>query len=102
MIVVFTARARNDLDRIGTYIHQDNPRRAITFVREIVERSKKLADMPHRFSLVPGYEKAGIRRVPHGNYLIYYKVTDQRIEVLSVLHGAQDHDAILFPEDDEI
>ena len=38
MIVVFTAEAEADLERIGDFIAQDNPRRAASFVTELVER----------------------------------------------------------------
>jgi toxin ParE1/3/4 len=40
--------------------------------------------------LVPRHEGAGIRRRPHGNYLIFYRIGVDRIEVVHVLHGAQD------------
>jgi toxin ParE1/3/4 len=48
--------------------------------------------------LVPRYEHTGVRRRPYGNYLIFYRISDDRIEVLHVLHGARDYESILFPE----
>ena len=38
-----------------------------------------------------------IRRRPAGDYLIFYRIEDDQIEVLHVLHGARDYEAILFP-----
>jgi toxin ParE1/3/4 len=35
------------------------------------------------------------RRV-HGDYLIFYRIGDSGIEVLRVLHGAQDYERVLF------
>lgn len=99
MIVVFSARFRADLDRVWAYIAEDNPRRAVSFVREIVERCKKLSEMPLRFPLIARYEHSGIRRMPYRNYLIFYRVGDKRIEVLHVLNGAQDYEALLFPDE---
>jgi ParE toxin of type II toxin-antitoxin system, parDE len=32
-----------------------------------------------------------------GNYLIFYRIGLDHVEVLHVLHGAQDYEAILFP-----
>jgi len=98
VIVVFSARFRADLDRVWAYIAEDNPRRAVSFVREIVERCNKLSEMPLRFPLIARYERSGIRRMPYGNYLVLYRVSDKRIEVLHVLNGAQDYEAILFPD----
>jgi toxin ParE1/3/4 len=40
----------------------------------------------------------GIRRRPFGNYLIFYRVGANAIEVVHVLHGARDYERLLFPE----
>lgn len=97
MIVFFTQEAENDLEQIADYIARDNPRRAATFVLELVERCERLADTPRGFSLVPRYEHLGVRRRPYGAYLIFYRVLEDRIDILHVLNGAQDYEAILFP-----
>jgi len=47
---------------------------------------------------VPRYEHTGIRRSLFGNYLIFYRVGDDRIEVIHILHGARDYEPLLFPE----
>ncbi|SFB03677.1 Plasmid stabilization system protein ParE [Rhizobium sp. NFR07] len=99
MIVVFSTASRTDLDRIWSYIASDNPRRAITFVRQIVAQSKRLADMPRRYALIQGRETTGIRRMPYGNYLVFYRLGDRGVEILRILGAAQDHEAILFPDE---
>jgi toxin ParE1/3/4 len=55
--------------------------------------------MPKAFALVPKHEASGVRRRPYRDYLIFYRVVADTVEVLHVLHGAQDYEAILFPED---
>lgn len=55
--------------------------------------------MPHAFPLVPRHAASGIRRRPHGRYLIFYRVAAERIDVLHILNGAQDYEDILFPGD---
>jgi plasmid stabilization system protein ParE len=47
----------------------------------------------------PGHEEGGIRRRPWGNYLIFYRVGDDSVQILHVLHGARDYEKILFPDD---
>jgi plasmid stabilization system protein ParE len=47
---------------------------------------------------VPRLEHLGIRRHPFGNYLIFYRVGTNAIEVVHVLHGARDYERLLFPE----
>ncbi len=98
MIVVITDEAEADLEHIGDYIARDNPRRAISFVSELIARCDELADMPLAFPLVPRYEHFGIRRRVHGQYLIFYRIGTERIDILHILNGAQDVDAVLFPE----
>lgn len=100
MIVAYTDEAKTDLERIGDYIALDNPTRALTFVLEISDRCERLADMAGAFPLVPRYEHTGIRRRPYGSYLIFYRVTDTRVDILHILNGAQDFEAILFGSPD--
>jgi plasmid stabilization system protein ParE len=40
-----------------------------------------------------------VRRLYDLDYLICYQIVAYTIEVLHVLHGAQDYEAILFPDD---
>jgi toxin ParE1/3/4 len=81
---------------IGRGIMQDSPVRAGTFVDELYERCGSLGQMPRAFPLIPGYEDKGVRRRVHGDYLIFYRIGDSGIEVLRVLHGAQDYERVLF------
>jgi addiction module RelE/StbE family toxin len=96
MILIFTDEAERDLEHIGEWIAQDNPRRAVTFIQELRSRCEALADMPFAYPLVSEHENTGIRRRTHRDYLIFYRVVDKTIEVLHVLHGARDYDRILF------
>jgi plasmid stabilization system protein ParE len=57
-----------------------------------------LADAPRGYPLVPRYEQFGIRRRPFGNFLIFYRVGTETIEVVHILHGARDYEPLLFPE----
>ena len=45
------------------------------------------------------YRDIGLRRRIYGSYLIFYRIRDDTVEVLHVLHGARDYDKILFPDD---
>jgi toxin ParE1/3/4 len=98
MIVEFTAAAEADLEAIGDYIAEDNPVRAISFVRELHRSCTELAAMPEAWPIIPRYAHHGIRRRVHGRYLIFYRVAADQIVVLHVLNGAMDVEAILFPK----
>ena len=96
MRVVITAAAKADLLAIRRYIEADNPTRAVSFVEELLDRCLALADTPRAYPLVPRYERFGIRRCVHGNYLIFYRLQPEQIEVIHVLQGARDIEAMLF------
>ena len=99
MKVVLTNEARRDLESIGDHIAQDNPRRAQSFVAELIHKARSLADLPKRFPLVPRYEHLGVRPRAYGNYLIFYRVESDRVSILHILHGARDYEAFLFPDE---
>jgi toxin ParE1/3/4 len=92
LILTFTNNARNDLRQIVTAISRDNPNRAISFVDELEQRCKALIKAPLAYAILPRYFDKGIRRIVHGNYLIFYRVVDDEIIVLRMLHSAMDVD----------
>jgi toxin ParE1/3/4 len=96
--VVVTKAALDDLLQIGRTIKTDNSQRAETFVSDIYDRCQRLGAMPRAFPLLPNWEERGIRRRPFGNYLIFYRIDKDQVEILHVLHGARDFEAILFPD----
>jgi toxin ParE1/3/4 len=97
MKVRLTRQAETDLERIGDFIAQDNPQRALTFISELREKCLTLAGFPDSFPLVPRYQQFGVRRRIRGNYLNFYAINGADIFVLHVLHGAMDYESILFP-----
>ena len=99
MNVVITEAAFADLSRIGFEIKKDNPARAETFIEELLDRCRSLASTPRAFPLLPNWETQGVRRRVHGNYLIFYRIVLDTIEVLHVLHGSMDYERILFPRE---
>ena len=97
MKVVVTDSAKLDLLGIGDYIRPHNPERAASFVEELLDHCQALAESPRRNPLVPRYEHHGIRRCVHADYLIFYRVGTERVEIVHILHGAQDYEPLLFP-----
>jgi plasmid stabilization system protein ParE len=75
------------------------PRSALKLVRELRERCESLLNAPRGYPLVPRYEHLGIRRRPFGRFLIFYRVGKDAIEVIHILHGARDYEALLFPDE---
>ena len=85
--------AETDLADIGSYIAEDNPKRAETFVLEFLEFLEKVAANPYLGR--PREElRKGLRSLPFSgySYVIYYRVLARRsgIKVERILHGARD------------
>jgi len=87
-------QAENDLDDIWWYIAQDNSAAADNFLDEIMEKCQALSQFPHmgisRDEIMPS-----LRSMPVGNYLIFYLPLDDGIELVRVLPGMRDIDALL-------
>jgi toxin ParE1/3/4 len=93
--VVLTRRALADLDAIADYIGQDSPQRALDFTRALRDKCKDLGDLPEAWPVKQGWNPMGARIRHWRGYLIVYVVLAQRIDVLHVVNGARDLDALL-------
>lgn len=98
MRVIVTAHAATDLESIADHIAGQNPARAESFIGELEDACLSLADAAKAYPLVPFYEKTGIRRRVFGNYLIFFQLSPEAVEILRILHGAMDYETILFPQ----
>lgn len=98
MNVVFSDEAEHDLEQIADYIAKDNPRRALSFIIELRGKCESLSETAASFPLMPRYERYGIRRRIHGNYLVFYRVTADQVQIIHIMHGARDYAALLFEE----
>ena len=82
-------RARLDLREIGDYIAQDNPRRAVSFIDELVAHCHRITSQPG-IGVLREELARDLRMQPHGRYLIFYRVEGEVVSIIRVLHGARD------------
>ena len=92
MRVEFSSEAKADLRAVGDYIARDNPRRAASFIRELRDVARRLGDTPHAYPTLPRYQHLGLRRRPWHDYLILYRVEEDRVLIVHVIHGARDYE----------
>jgi addiction module RelE/StbE family toxin len=92
---MITEQAIADLIEIGDFIRQHNAKRAIAFIDELLDRCESLVDMPYAFAIVPRYKKQAIRRCIHQNYLIFYTINQDVVEIIHILHGARNYETLL-------
>jgi addiction module RelE/StbE family toxin len=96
MRIVITEAAMADLVEIGEFIRPHNPAKAASFIIDLLQHCEALADMARSFPLVPRYEQHGIRRTVHRDYLIFYRINEEIVEVIHILNGARDYESLLF------
>ncbi len=87
-MLVWLQRAIQDRDAQIDYIAKDNPMAAVSQGDRIAEQIEILQQHPHmgRAGRKQGTRELVISRTP---FIVIYRVKAKRIEVLRVLHGAQ-------------
>ena len=89
--------AETDILEIWDYIADDSLAAADRWVDRLDEQFRMLAAQPMmgraREELAPG-----VRSFPFGRYVVFYMQLNDGIDVVRVLHGARDIDAVFNPE----
>ena len=89
--VNWTNRALNALDDIYDYIGRDAPLYAEHFVQQLIGAVDRLETFPLSGRLVPEAERNDIREVIFQHYrILYWIVSEERIDIISVMHGSRD------------
>jgi toxin ParE1/3/4 len=95
-VVRRSALAEQDYRDIWRYISADNPDAADRLLLRIDAKLELYASNPimgtprDRFAL-------GLRSFPVGNYLVFYRIAADGIELVRVLHGARDLSTLFTP-----
>ena len=89
--------AQNDLLAIVDWIAKDSPARALSFVGSLDKRISALATQP-RMGRIPVNEK--LRKIGYHlliieDYLVFYLLRGQTVEIHRVLHGSRHYEGIL-------
>jgi len=92
MQLVFLPQAELDLEAIGDYIAQDNPRRANSFVRQLREQCRKITEAPKAYRSRSEFGE-GLRSCAYGNYVLFFYEEPGLVRIVRVLHGAMDLEA---------
>lgn len=89
MKVAWSDAAESDLASILSYIAKDDKAAAFRVVDKLEAAGNSLAEFPRRGRVG---RSSGTRElvVPSTNYILIYQLTDDGVEVLHALHGAQD------------
>ena len=103
--IILHAAAFRDLDETSAYIGENSPRASVRFLEAAQRAFRRLADMPG-LGAPRDYDNpalAGLRMMPipgFQKYGVYYLTTAETVEILRVVHGARDINA-LFGQKEE-
>ena len=89
MKVHWTANAVNHLDNIYEYIALNSPTYAKQMVDKITHRSEQIVHQSLSGRKVPEYDSKDIRELIERPYRIIYRIKQDQIDVLAVIHGAR-------------
>ena len=89
MKLLYSPRARSDIDHIHEYIAEHNPGAAKAVVRQIRSTSELLARYP---GLGRGTDTPGVRVFPVARYpyLVYHRVFENNVVIIHVRDGRRD------------
>lgn len=99
MRLVFRPEAEADLADIYDHIADDSPARAEKFVALLRERCGALRQHP-RMGRTRDELRPGLRSLLIERYVVIYHVIEDAVEIVAVVHGSRDIEA-LFEQEEE-
>lgn len=97
--VIWADIAEDDLKNIVAYIAEDSLSNAQKAFDEITEKASSLYILPERGRLVPELKEQGIlqyRELIHSPWRIIYRISENKVYVLSVLDSRRNIEDILL------
>ena len=89
--------AQKDLIEILEYIQRDNPPAALALLNKIDESIAKLGDFPLMGAMPKDIrlKSLGYRMLVIGNYLVFYVLMDDIVEIRRIMHGKRRYEFLV-------
>ncbi|MEJ0028142.1 MAG: type II toxin-antitoxin system RelE/ParE family toxin [Rhizomicrobium sp.] len=87
--VYYTNRARLDLADLSEYIARDSPSNAEAFISKLMKKAERIALAPRIYRRRDDLAE-DMRSAAFGNHLIFFRVSEEGIEILRIVHGGRD------------
>jgi len=96
--VIWTMRAVEQVEQIGSFIEKDSPFQARRVVQLIVQETRKIREHPRIGKMIPEVEEDRYRELRVFSYRILYKILNEnKIAVIGVVHGQRLFDPQWLP-----
>ncbi|MBO6526217.1 type II toxin-antitoxin system RelE/ParE family toxin [Erythrobacter sp.] len=92
--LIYRTAASTELRRIARYTKREwGEKQARRYTERLRQRIMALRRYPLRYPEVA--ERAGIREMRCGQHLVFYRVSDEAIEIVNIVHVARDWEALV-------
>ena len=81
--------AWDDLSAVGDYIARDSVRHAQLTMDRIYAVDGRLERFPRSGRIVPEFGRDDVREVIVGNYRVVYRLVDDAVEIMTIVHAAR-------------
>ena len=88
--VIWAYAAEEDLEAAASYIHKDSPAYAASFVDRVLGAGRSLNEFAERGRSVTEFRDDNIREIFIYSYRLVYRIEDDRICILALIHGRRD------------
>ena len=86
--VIWTIKAVEQVEQIGSFIEKDSPFQARRVVQLIVKETRKLREHARIGKMIPEAQEDRYRELRVFSYRILYKILDEdRVAIIGVVHG---------------
>lgn len=89
MQLELSAFVEDDLDAIAAFIAEDNPRRAVTFIRDIRTKFRAIQHGPLIYQLRTDIGEDA-RMATVGNYAILFRIAGSAVRIERVVYAGRD------------
>ena len=91
MKLFFRPQAESDLIRIYDHIADDSPVNAANYIDRLEKVCPLLIEQPLMGKPRAELKPEGIYSFPTDNYLIFYLIGNNVLEIVSIIHGSRDY-----------
>ncbi len=86
--VIWTIKAVEQVEQIGSFIEKDSPFQARRVVQLIVRKTQRLREHPRIGKMIPEVQEDRYRELRVFSYRILYRILDaDRVAIVGVVHG---------------
>src|SRR5438128_2375526 len=88
----YLEQAKNDLIQIKRYIARESGSNAVAvrYVGKLRQQCRMLTELPGTMGRARPELMEGIRSIPHGNYVIFFRYSGSFVEIVSIIEGHRD------------